>query len=470
MLRRQAVGVFCGKEGLKVKNKLLNNLGWKILSLFIAIILWVIVTTISNPSISKSFSDIPVNLTNSKDLVQADKQVYEILDGETVTVTIAAPRSVISELKKEDIIVSADVEKSKRENNDSYVTDVEGNYLIGINVKINPDYKYAKEITKDNINVNTKAVKIRVEQKDEKSIPIHIVQKNKPVDGYRVIDITPDSNMVTIKGAKSVIDTVVTAKAEIDVVGFNSDINSNAEIKFFDANDKQINIDKLKITSSLKTIRIAVDIQKEVDVPVVLMLEDEENFAAKGYGVVNYGIESDGVLVNKLFVKIYGEADAVNKITDIRIPIKKDANNVRSESYSEKIDITPYIPSDVNLDESVNRELDYTIEIIQKSQNRLKIDKDAINLTNIPNGYICSIAEAEENREIVVWGLNKALVSGVTFSSLNATVDISKWIQDEGITIEPNKQYNVPVATDGLPEGVALYEPLSVIVEFAIDG
>ncbi len=465
MLKRQAVGVFCGKEGLKVKNRLLNNLGWKILSLFIAIILWVIVTTISNPSISKSFSDIPVSLTNSKDLVQADKQVYEILDGETVTVTIAAPRSVISELKKEDIIVTADVEKSKRENNDSYVTDSEGNYLIGINVKINSDYKYGKEITKDNINVNINAVKIKVEQMAEKSLPIQVIPKDKPAEDHRVTEITPDSNIVTIKGAKSVIDTVVSAKAEVDVAGFNSDINSNAEIKFFDANDKQINIKKLKITANISSVRIAVDIQKEKEIPVVLTLEDEENFAAKGYGVTRYGINSEGALVDKIFVKIYGEPEAVNRVSEIRIPLRKDANDVKSESYSEKIDIMTFVPSDVTLDEGVSKEIDYTVEIVQKSQNRLRIEKNAIALANVPDGYTCSVPDSEENREIVVWGLNKTMVAGVTFASLKAVVDINKWLQDEGIDPETNKQYSIPVAVY-LPDGVTLYEPFSVAVEF----
>ena len=43
-----------------MRNKLIKNLGLKILALVTAIVLWLIVVNISDPVISTTFSDVPV--------------------------------------------------------------------------------------------------------------------------------------------------------------------------------------------------------------------------------------------------------------------------------------------------------------------------------------------------------------------------------------------------------------------------
>ena len=53
------------KAKQKVRNRLLNNLGLKLTSVIIAIILWFIVAMVYNPKDSVSFSNIQVNLINT---------------------------------------------------------------------------------------------------------------------------------------------------------------------------------------------------------------------------------------------------------------------------------------------------------------------------------------------------------------------------------------------------------------------
>ena len=93
-----------------MKNRLTNNLGLKLASIFFAMVLWLVVNSINNPTVSESYYNIPVKLLNT-DLITDSNQVYEILENTDVInrVVVRAPRSVIEELKTDNIIATADV-------------------------------------------------------------------------------------------------------------------------------------------------------------------------------------------------------------------------------------------------------------------------------------------------------------------------------------------------------------------------
>ena len=93
-----------------MKNKLTRNIGLKIASVFFAIILWMVVTSVNNPINTKTYDNIPVKLLNTE-LITESGQIYEVLEDTDVIgrVTIRAPRTVLSEIKEENVIATADV-------------------------------------------------------------------------------------------------------------------------------------------------------------------------------------------------------------------------------------------------------------------------------------------------------------------------------------------------------------------------
>ena len=84
-----------------MKNKLTRNIGLKIASVFFAIILWMVVTSVNNPINTKTYDNIPVKLLNTE-LITESGQIYEVLEDTDVIgrVTIRAPRTVLSEIKE----------------------------------------------------------------------------------------------------------------------------------------------------------------------------------------------------------------------------------------------------------------------------------------------------------------------------------------------------------------------------------
>ena len=85
-------------------------MGLKLGSVFLAVVLWLVVTSVNDPTEAHSYNNIPVKLLNVE-LITDSGQVYEVLEGSDMIsrVLIRAPRSVHKELKEENIIATADV-------------------------------------------------------------------------------------------------------------------------------------------------------------------------------------------------------------------------------------------------------------------------------------------------------------------------------------------------------------------------
>ena len=135
--------------------KLLNNLGLKLVSIFLAVVIWFAVVMISNPKDSVTFSGITVNLVNTE-LLDSEEKLYEVQDNsDKVRVTVEAPRKVINQLRSSDIIAEADV---------SRLTEVN---TIAINCSL---LNNAVEIS--SITSNPDVVRLKVEDKASKWVNV----------------------------------------------------------------------------------------------------------------------------------------------------------------------------------------------------------------------------------------------------------------------------------------------------------
>ena len=67
-----------------MKEKLINNLGLKILSCFLAFFVWLVVVNVSNPEVTGS-KEVPLEIVNEQVLTKAGR-TYELGGKDTVTV------------------------------------------------------------------------------------------------------------------------------------------------------------------------------------------------------------------------------------------------------------------------------------------------------------------------------------------------------------------------------------------------
>ncbi len=88
-----------------MKKKWTNNLGFKILSVAIAFLLWVVIINIEDPTISRTFR-VQVDIQND-DIVASGGKVYKITEGEYVEVTVKGNKSFVDSLTDADITATA---------------------------------------------------------------------------------------------------------------------------------------------------------------------------------------------------------------------------------------------------------------------------------------------------------------------------------------------------------------------------
>ena len=77
-----------------MKEKLGNDLILKVFSLVLAILLWLFVINTEDPVITKSFSNIPVDMLNEQVLDELNR-TYKITEGSTVSFTVKGKKTVI---------------------------------------------------------------------------------------------------------------------------------------------------------------------------------------------------------------------------------------------------------------------------------------------------------------------------------------------------------------------------------------
>ncbi len=419
-----------------MKNKLTKNISLKIASVFLAVILWLVVTGINNPTVPQSFYNIPVQLLNTE-LITDSGQVYEVLDGTDVInrVTVRAPRSVINDLKDENIIATADVQELSS--------------LDTISIKLTTNVSNINSIAGSN-----DTVKLKIENKRSKALTLKATTSGEVESGYMIGEVTTDQNLVRISGPQSVIDTVAKASVDVNVTGITNDIVTNGEIKLYDIDDNEVSTSK--ITMNIKSVGVGVSIWQKTSVPVNFSVSGE---VPQGYRMIG---EPEG---NGASVEIAGKASVLRNISAIEIPAEAIDLTNQMEDYTAEVDIRPYLPENVFLVNQDDAFKSVTIHIQAEVIKRLEIREERVRVTNIPEGYNASISELEESFTIEVVGLSED-VNALQARNMSGVVDVQRWMQEQGME-NPEPGYYTVAVDFGLPENVSLREPITVMLHIS---
>ena len=92
------------------KYKLTTNLPLKIIAFVFAAFLWLIVANVANPVTKSTYTNIKVTIAND-DVITQGGEVYTVLDDQNVNVVVYAKRSVIQQIKSDDIVATADIKE-----------------------------------------------------------------------------------------------------------------------------------------------------------------------------------------------------------------------------------------------------------------------------------------------------------------------------------------------------------------------
>ena len=84
-----------------LKKWIINNIGFKILAIVFAFVLWLVILNTTDTETTRTISSIPVTIENEEAIMDGT-HVYTIESGETATVVVSGKRSVVNTLNPAD--------------------------------------------------------------------------------------------------------------------------------------------------------------------------------------------------------------------------------------------------------------------------------------------------------------------------------------------------------------------------------
>ncbi len=405
-----------------MKDRLLNNIGLKIMSLLFAVVLWMMVVNVDNPVDEETFRNVPVQVLHGE-IFTTKASTYSILDGnETVSVTVRARRKVLSDIRSTDITVTADIRNrvSNSLSDATLPTDVaikgfEGDYVEAF--------------------TNPRNIQIEIEPSAQKDFTISVTTMGTPRDGNTLGKLVADPKIIRLGGAESQINRVKKVVAVAQVSGLSKSQTVVAEMKLLDASDEEIDPALFENNLGAEGLKVDVEILKTKDLPI--KVETDDINAASGYSVGK-------VTCVPQVVKVAGEEEELAKLTEIVIPAEALKLDSISSTQEVNVDLTEYLPEEVMLEDATADTVVVTVSVEKDGTKVFTIPSNNIVLKKAAVGLKPSIATLEKV-EIHITGSRAALEKIVSVPQVY--VDMEKYTEPGTYTVEIKAE---------LPEGCRL--------------
>ena len=417
--------------------KLTHNLGLKILAVFVAFGLWLIVINYADPVGNISYSGIKVELLNTESLTDMGK-VYEVLnDSDTVNVTIYGKRSFLENISQENIHAVADLENITIMN------------TVAIQVYSN---KNNSEI--DSIKQSRASVELGVEDLKEMPLTVLVSTTGEPADGYIQGNVTQNQNTVRVSGPESVVNRITRAACSVSVAGRTSDLATSADIRLLDTDGKVVTHNNLK--TNVSTINVGVEILPVKEVGVIY---NYTGTPAEGY-VVTGDPEAE-----VRSVRIAGRSEVLSGVKQISVPGTELNVDGATGPLTTQIDINDYLPDNVRLvsddDEGFDGLVVVSVPVEELIYKHFNVPIKNLKAVGVPEGYEAEILlQREEGDEdprpvylrVEVFGI-KADMQDLTAASIKGIVDVASYLEAKNHGEGKEGIYQMELELD-LPEGI----------------
>lgn len=298
----------------------MHNIGYKILSVVLAVMTWVVIINIADPVTTKSFRGIEVEVRN-QNAITSINQIYEVVEGHTVDFTVKGKASIVKNLKESDFVAYADL---------SQLSPV---YAADINVT-------CTKTDSLEIDIHNKMMIVKLENIKSKNMQVSVETVGKAAEGYYVGDFEVKPNMITVSGAASRISKVASIKIDVNVDGAKKSFSTKLKPVAYDDDDNVIDSKYLTFTNnnvSIDEIEVSVSIYNTKIIPVILEISGQPD---SGY------IYNNEYEYTPQTISIGGPSKRLAKINSITVPV--DISDAK-EQYETNISMEQYLPDNIKI-------------------------------------------------------------------------------------------------------------------------
>jgi YbbR domain-containing protein len=330
-----------------------NKTFTKIISVVIALVLWVYVVGEINPTVTKTLDNIPVKLLNTENHVSKGLVALNSTDI-YVSLTVEGKRADILGLNSSNILVTADLF---------------GYYGLGENY-INVNVELPNGITL--VESKPSKVKVNIDELVTESKPVKINFTGALKEGIEPGQRTMKPESIEIYGARSIVDQVSYIGSEVATSKLSTEITT-LKVKAFPFNAAGEVVENVKLATDTIEVTTKLMSTKVVQLSVGVIGQESPDLQITSFEIPNT-------------VKIRGDQEAIDLIEGVSAK-EIDLNEYKT---SAEIPLEVFLPEGVELADA-SQSLFAKLVIKGLSSKSFEYNTSVIKIQGLETGFTAEI-------------------------------------------------------------------------------
>lgn len=422
------------------KRKITDNIPLKIMSVAVAVVVWLIVVNIDNPVGTNYYTLTNVELIN-KEYVESSDTIGKMCMPEekqdSIRIAITTNKKIRDKIKVSDITATADLQQA--------VSLDTNPVMVPITVTCS-----VPGVTPNDIKVTPQNLSVNLDEKETQEFVVNVSRGDtKPGKDYEVGSLTANPEKVRITGPKSLVNKIDKVNATISLDGNTQDFTQDVNLTIIDKNQEALS------DSEMNSLRI--ENNAKVSVTAKLWKIRQGVGISAGYvGSPASGYQVGTVTTVPDTISVAGSTEGLETLTqnDNTITIPADSIDISGESrdVERKISLKDLLPDNVKLTSDSSEDVWVTVSILPESSREFTLSTKDIEVKNKPDDLQVTFETAQI--EIRIKSDTEDLDDLNTETDIKASIDLKG--KEEG-------NYKVPV-TLSLPDGYETVENVSTEV------
>ncbi|RHO88149.1 hypothetical protein DW049_06785 [Ruminococcus sp. AF41-9] len=422
------------------KKKITDNLSLKIMSVAVAVVVWLIVVNIDNPVGTNYYTITNVELINKEYVESSDtigKMCMPEENQDTVRVAITADKKTRDKIRVSDISAVADLQQA--------VSLDTNPVMVPITVTCS-----VSGIGPGDIKVTPQNLSVNLDEKETQEFVVNVIRGDtKPGKDYEVGSLTANPEKVRITGPKSLVNKIDKVNAAIELNGKTQDFTQEVTLSIIDKNQEALS------DSEMNSLRIENNAQVIVTAKL-WKIRQGVKISAGYVGTPAEGYQAGMIKTVPDTISVAGSTEGLETLAanDNVITIPSESIDISGESsdVEKKISLKDLLPDNVKLTSDSSEDVWVTVSILPEGSREFSFPTKEIEVKNKPDDLQVTFETAQI--AIRIKSDSKDLDDLDVTKDIKASIDLED--KEEG-------NYEVPV-TVSLPDGYEIVENVSTEV------
>ena len=422
------------------KKKITENLSLKIMSVAVAVVVWLIVVNIDNPVGTNYYTITNVELINKEYVESSDtigKMCMPEENQDTVRVAITADKKTRDKIRVSDISAVADLQQA--------VSLDTNPVMVPITVTCS-----VSGIGPGDIKVTPQNLSVNLDEKETQEFVVNVTRGDtKPDKDYEVGSLTANPEKVRITGPKSLVNKIDKVNAAIELNGKTQDFTQEVTLSIIDKNQEALS------DSEMNSLRIENNAQVIVTAKL-WKIRQGVKISAGYVGTPAEGYQAGMIKTVPDTISVAGSTEGLETLAanDNVITIPSESIDISGESsdVEKKISLKDLLPDNVKLTSDSSEDVWVTVSILPEGSREFSFPTKEIEVKNKADDLQVTFETAQI--AIRIKSDSKDLDDLDVTKDIKASIDLED--KEEG-------NYEVPV-TVSLPDGYETVEDVSTEV------